>query len=203
MTTTGFKGFYWNEASQTLLCRGVPYALGRTTTHIGEVVPGSSGLHFAGGLGEAFSNYTPHCYGNRFALVQGTHFVHSWQQSMAKLPTYACSALTPLHWLEGKYEYIPTHSSEGAHAVCYMHEGRLHREDGPAYEVYNREYTEIMYFQHGRRHRLDGPATVYGDGACSYFIDGEWCDSREYVDTVNRRYPRRSARLAAKGTKPV
>lgn len=51
----------------------------------------------------------------------------------------------------------------------WCHNGKLHREDGPALVWV--DGTEMWYLN-GKRHRLDGPAVVYPDGTEMWFLDG-------------------------------
>lgn len=52
-----------------------------------------------------------------------------------------------------------------AHSVTYRLNGRLHRDDGPAYTCDNGEQ---VWYQHGRRHREGGPAQIDGVGETWY-----------------------------------
>ena len=60
-------------------------------------------------------------------------------------------------------------------------EGRYHRIGGPA--VIYKGGTEMRY-QSGKRHRVDGPAIVFSDGECSWFLNGEMLNEREYVQLI-------------------
>jgi hypothetical protein len=51
----------------------------------------------------------------------------------------------------------------------WMHNGQLHRDDGPAYE---RLDGTQRYYQHGLLHREDGPAIIHSDGTCLWFRQG-------------------------------
>jgi len=74
--------------------------------------------------------------------------------------------------------------------------GKLHREDGPAFEGSNG--TKEWYLD-GKRHREDGPALEYADGHKEWYLDGkrhredgpafegasghkDWCLNNEEVD---------------------
>jgi len=47
----------------------------------------------------------------------------------------------------------------------------LHREDGPAVELY---YGGKMWYQNGKRHREDGPAKEWNNGDKEYWLNGRF-----------------------------
>ena len=51
-------------------------------------------------------------------------------------------------------------------SFAYYLNGQLHREDGPAVDLFN--YTSKLWYLNGKRHREDGPAVEYFEG------DKEW-----------------------------
>ena len=73
---------------------------------------------------------------------------------------------------------------------CYYKNGKLHREDGPAYlsslTRYNRE--ELWFFE-GKLHRLDGPAVkAYRSTllvSTKYFLDGRrYNQESDYISAL-------------------
>jgi len=87
--------------------------------------------------------------------------------------------------------------------------GKLHREDGPAYERSNG--TKIWYLN-GKRHREDGPAVEYPDGTKIWYLNGkfhredgpavEWADgSKEWFLNGKRHREDGPAIEWADGTK--
>ena len=65
--------------------------------------------------------------------------------------------------------------------------GKLHREDGPAYEFVNGDKYWLL---NGRRHRVDGPACEYTSGAKFWYLNGnlhrEDGPAIEFVDGSKR-----------------
>jgi len=61
--------------------------------------------------------------------------------------------------------------------------GKLHREDGPAYE---KENGAKHWWLHGKRHREDGPAVEHPDGSKGWYLNGklhrEDGPAREWAD---------------------
>ena len=55
--------------------------------------------------------------------------------------------------------------------------GKLHREDGPAYE---RSDGSKAWYLNGKRHREDGPAVEFADGDNSWYLNGEWVTEEEH-----------------------
>ena len=62
-------------------------------------------------------------------------------------------------------------------AVCYVVDGKIHRENEPAmiHVTGTKEY-----YNNGKRHRVTGPAVVFFDGAEHYYIDGKSLTYEEY-----------------------
>jgi hypothetical protein len=56
----------------------------------------------------------------------------------------------------------------------YNYDGKYHRENKPAMELYNAMDIDIAYIHHGKYHRLDGPAIIHG---CAIWVD---CQDHEY-----------------------
>jgi len=56
--------------------------------------------------------------------------------------------------------------------------GRLHREDGPAYEGIT---GHKEWWLNGKRHRLDGPAVEYPNGYKAWFLNGKQYTEEEFV----------------------
>ena len=48
--------------------------------------------------------------------------------------------------------------------------GKLHREDGPAWI---RADGAKVWYLNGKRHREDGPAEIYADGTKYWYLNGE------------------------------
>lgn len=90
-------------------------------------------------------------------------------------------------------------------------DGKLHREDGPAFETLNETYfswhkhgklhredgpavyTESGYkswWYEGERHREDGPAVEWPDGVTEYWLDGEEYTMEEFLLIANKRKPK-------------
>ena len=60
-------------------------------------------------------------------------------------------------------------------AKTWRHNGKIHREDGPAYEgPFNKEWWIC-----GNRHREDGPAIEWRDGTKEWWINGKYHGSIE------------------------
>lgn len=57
----------------------------------------------------------------------------------------------------------------GSGSVIHMTNGRLHREDGPAYSD---EQGHCEWWQHGRRHCVTGPAVTHVNGDCEFYLYG-------------------------------
>ena len=55
--------------------------------------------------------------------------------------------------------------------------GKLHREDGPAYEG---AYGDRSWWINGKPHREDGPAVEQADGTRQWWIDGERLTEEEF-----------------------
>jgi hypothetical protein len=55
--------------------------------------------------------------------------------------------------------------------------GKLHREDGPAYEHHSGSKTWYLY---GNLHREDGPAVERYDGTKEWWLDGESLSEEEH-----------------------
>lgn len=53
--------------------------------------------------------------------------------------------------------------------IGWYQDGKLHREDGPAFFLANGGQA---WFQHGLEHREDGPAVEYADGTNEWWIYG-------------------------------
>ena len=62
--------------------------------------------------------------------------------------------------------------------------GKLHREDGPAFEdVDGRK----AWYLNGERHREDGPAVEYPCGATSWYLNGVmYCKSDYHAEMARR-----------------
>jgi len=72
-------------------------------------------------------------------------------------------------------------------ANAWYLDGELHREDGPAVEMYNG--TKIWY-RNGELHREDGPAIEFDNGIKKWFLDGdeiEYSDHEEFLRIVKTR----------------
>jgi len=85
-----------------------------------------------------------------------------------------------MHYAKGQLLAIqyPDGFSYPAACVIYLHDGKLHREDGPAV-VSADGHRE--WFQHGERHNLDGPVVIGADGIRqwshdrkAYFTEEMW-----------------------------
>ena len=64
--------------------------------------------------------------------------------------------------------------------------GKLHRENGPAYEGID---GTKMWYINGACHREDGPAIEYGDDYKRWFLNGKQYTEKEY------KYKTRSIKL--------
>lgn len=62
-------------------------------------------------------------------------------------------------------------------------EGKLHREDGPAFKNAN---GDKWYYLNGKLHRENGPAIEYTNGKKSYYINGKYLTEQEFQ---NRNKP--------------
>lgn len=60
----------------------------------------------------------------------------------------------------------------------YYQDGKLHREDGPAYENI---YARREWFLYGDRHRIDGPAIVLFNNSKYWYYYGKFipCKTQE------------------------
>ena len=54
--------------------------------------------------------------------------------------------------------------------------GKLHREDGPAYEGVN---GDKGWYINNSFHREDGPAIEYADGSKVWYYHGKWIDCKD------------------------
>jgi hypothetical protein len=52
----------------------------------------------------------------------------------------------------------------------WFHNGKLHREDGPALEYDN---GDKFWYINGKLHRQDGPACEYADGGKCWYLNGQ------------------------------
>lgn len=68
--------------------------------------------------------------------------------------------------------------------ICYLKDGKLHREDGPAY-VTGSGYAE--YWINGVMTREDGPAYI-NDGVVEFWLDGKkFHNEHDHYRTVRKR----------------
>jgi len=80
------------------------------------------------------------------------------------------------HWYneEGKIhrENGPAYEASNGYKAWYKN-GQLHREGGPAIIMVS---GTKQWYKNGKRHRIDGPAVTMLDGTKLYFLDGimEW-----------------------------
>lgn len=68
--------------------------------------------------------------------------------------------------------------NNGGDFICWLNNGELHREDGPAVRRkcgYGSAVAKYWYIK-GRQHRTDGPAVEYPDGDKHWFIMGKGYD---------------------------
>ena len=63
--------------------------------------------------------------------------------------------------------------------------GKLHREDGPAFEHIN---GQKEWYVNGKLHRLDGPALEWRSGTKYYYIEDKYCYTKEEFDKVAYLY---------------
>lgn len=82
------------------------------------------------------------------------------------VPRPRIEALDSVHAIGG-YDEIVTWPNG---SLCFLREGELHRDDGPAYI---RADGAMSWLRHGREHREDGPAVVFADGTQEWWIDGK------------------------------
>lgn len=68
-------------------------------------------------------------------------------------------------WEALKYNIITTEGGD----KYYLFNGRLHRDDGPAYIGEN---GDCEWYQHGKRHREDGPAYISAFGMKAWYKNG-------------------------------
>ena len=61
-------------------------------------------------------------------------------------------------------------------------DGRLHRNDGPAYI---NSAGEKAWYQNGNRHREDGPAIKYAGGHKSWYLNGVNYTKEDFYDKLN------------------
>jgi len=71
---------------------------------------------------------------------------------------------------------------DGVHNITNSHQvhvknGKLHREDGPAYITEDLELWAI----NNMLHRIGGPAFITDVGADWYFIENKWLHETEYI----------------------
>lgn len=76
-------------------------------------------------------------------------------------------------------------------------DGKLHRENGPAVIVNNRNWYlndkitlkcegQIKYwYQHGKLHRNNGPAIIYPNGQEEYYIEGKKYTKKEFLEYLD------------------
>ncbi len=86
--------------------------------------------------------------------------------------------------------YIDKHGD-----VCYVKNGRIHRDDGPAIV---RDNGNKFWYKNGKQHREDGPAEEYTNGDRWWWVDGkrhredgpaiEWANGKKEWYINNERY---------------
>ncbi len=54
--------------------------------------------------------------------------------------------------------------------VMYRIDNLLHREDGPAFELFNRNWS---WYKHGKLHNPNGPARILDDGQTEWWQNGK------------------------------
>ena len=81
-------------------------------------------------------------------------------------------------YLNGKIhrEDGPAYEGASGYKVWYLN-GKLHREDGPAVEYAN---GFKFWWLNGKRHREDGPAIEYSDGNKFWYLSGERVTEEEH-----------------------
>jgi len=81
--------------------------------------------------------------------------------------------------------YNPTTEKFNPSTIYRDAEGRMHRDEGPAYIERGQKtgrVWRVVYYQHGMRHREEGPAVIwYGDEGyvthMEYWEEGRWIRS--------------------------
>lgn len=97
-------------------------------------------------------------------------------------------------WTNDEFHKIPKKERNGRFkfnhgAVIWYKEGKLHREDGPAYI----DGENQIWFINGVEHRLDGPAKKWADGSYEWYKNGK-CHRLDgpaclYIkDPINNKY---------------
>jgi hypothetical protein len=84
---------------------------------------------------------------------------------------------TEIYYRDGEVCRYVRRSSDGSGCEEYVRNGKLHREDGPAYLRIDANGIKVeVYYRNSVRHRDDGPASItrYPDGATieEYWRDG-------------------------------
>jgi hypothetical protein len=76
---------------------------------------------------------------------------------------------------------IITKGDEYSLTEYYNSDGKYHRENKPAMDLYNDMDINVAYIHHGKHHRLDGPAIISG---CAIYSDRQdheyWINGKRY-----------------------
>ncbi len=127
----------------------------------------------------------------------------------AKDETTSNGKHTKVEWYDGANDKLQDNLPDGSYIdkygdVCYIKNGKRHREDGPAVErpdgtkswwVNGKRHREDgpavewangdkLWYTHGKRHREDGPAIEYADGTKKWYLNGEECTKEEFDKKV-------------------
>ncbi len=73
-------------------------------------------------------------------------------------------------WFRNEHNLLDGSYIDSDDDVCYIKNGKMHRDDGPAVEYAD---GTKRWYKNGKRHREDGPAVEYADGDKFWYKNGK------------------------------